>query len=182
MRSPLPMPRPRRLAGARATRLVMTLCAFWVAGHAQAGSDGLERHGAGGVLARPIAADLGFDTPPPAPTYRIGPAAAEAVPTNQWYSTTVFHRWAYPLYAQPMSYRPTEAGFEVGLPTKVVSIEDDGRKRFIRYPHVAALTVAATAYRPTHSALVAHGDWLVTVRLADDAGHGLDATVLHGSP
>jgi endoglucanase Acf2 len=182
MRSPLPTNRPRRLAGARATRIAIGFCAALIAGHAAAGGDTLERHGAGGVLARPIAADLGFDTPPPAPTYRIGAAAAQAVPTNQWYSTTVFHRWAYPLYAQPMSYRPTEAGFEVGLPKKVVAIEDDGRKRFIRYPHVPALTVGATAYHPTHSALSAHGDWLVTLRLADEAGRGLDATVLHGSP
>ena len=158
----------------------LALCFVALTTCALAASDGLERRGAGGFLVRPLASELGFDAPPPPPAFRVGEASRVAAPTNQWYSTVMFHRWAYPLYAQPLTYRPTEAGFEVGLPSKTVVIEDDGRKRFIRYPHVGAFSLSATGYTPTHSALARHDDWLVTVRLADEAGRGMDATVLHG--
>jgi hypothetical protein len=144
--------------------------------------ENFDKRGAGGFWRRPVSRDLGIESAPPAPVFRVDEAARQAAPTSQWYSTVMFHRWAYPLYAQPLTYRPTDAGFEVGLPSKEVAIEDDGRKRFIRYPHVGALVVSATNVQPTHSALAAHDDWMVTVRLADDRGQGLDATVLHGSP
>ncbi len=180
----IPTPNPLSCsARGRYAPALASLLAGLVSTLALAGSgDSLEKHGAGAVSLRPIASELGFEPAPPPAAFRVDEAALQAAPTNQWYSTAMFHRWSYPLYAQPLTYRPTEAGFEVGLPRKVVAIEDDGRKRFIRYPHSAALTVAATAFHPTHSALARHDDWLVTVRLADDAGHGLDATVLHGSP
>jgi len=175
-----PLTRSSRSAGALAT-VAIAACLLSLGVSATA-ADGFDKRGAGAIVVHPIASDLGFEAPPPPPMYRVGEAAALAAPTNQWYSTVMFHRWAYPLYAQPLTYRPTAAGFEVGLPRKVVAIEDDGRKRFIRYPHQGALTVSATAYQPTHSALAQHDDWMVTVRLADDTGQGLDATVLHGSP
>jgi endoglucanase Acf2 len=180
MHTPRPTNRSSRSAGASAAAglAALLLCL----GLSARAADSLDKHGAGAVVLRPLASELGFEAPPPAPQFRVGDAARQAAPTNQWYSTVMFHRWAYPLYAQPLTYRPTEAGFEVGLPSKVVAIEDDGRKRFIRYPHVGALSVSATAYQPTHSALAQHDDWMVTVRLADEAGQGLDATVLHGSP
>lgn len=182
MRRSLPSNRLRRPAGVVLLAALTGLIALSATAPARAAADGFERHGAGGVWVRPVAADLGFDPPPPPPAFRVGLAAEQAVPTNQWYSTTVFHRFAYPLYAQPMSYRPTPAGMEIGLPQKSVAIDDDGRRRFVRFAHAPALTVAPAAFQPTHSALAAHGDWLVTVRLADDSGQGLDTTVLHGSP
>ncbi len=183
----MPSPRPSNLgsrsAGVRPATIFAALLSSVVASFAHSASaDGLEKRGAGAFVTRPLASELGFEAPPPPPIFRVGEAAGQAVPTNQWYSTTVFHRWALPLYAQPLTYRPTESGFELGLPTKVVAIEDDGRKRFIRYPHTSAISVSSTSIHPTHSALARHDDWLVTVRLADEAGRGLDATVLHGSP
>jgi endoglucanase Acf2 len=121
--------------------------------------------------------------PPPLPaTYRTGEAATQAAPTSQWYSSTMFWRWSAPLYAQPMTFRATEAGFEVGLPDRQVALEDGGRKREIRYLHSAAITVVPEAFKPTADRLARHSDWLAELELGAAPGEALNATILHGSP
>jgi endoglucanase Acf2 len=144
-------------------------------------ADDLVTLGKGAYYGHPKSGDLGFDPPPPPAEFRAGAALAAAVPTNQWYSSSVFKRWPAPLYAQPMTYRPTAAGFELGLPSREIAILDDGRKREVRYPHAAALTVAPTAFEPTGNRLVRHSDWLVGLELANGSD-AMGVTVLHGSP
>ncbi|MEI8298506.1 MAG: glycosyl hydrolase [Pseudomonadota bacterium] len=125
---------------------------------------------------------LGPSPPPPLPQFRTSEAAKQAAPTNQWYSSAIFWRWTKPLYAQPMTYRTSEAGFEVGLPDRTFAIEDGGRKREIRYLHSAAITISPIAFKPSGSRLAKHSDWLIELEMAAGAGESLKATVLHGSP
>ncbi len=91
---------------------------------------------------------LGADAMPPAAEYRSGDALGKAAPTSQWYSSVMFQRWSQPIHAHPMTYRATEEGFELGLPTKQVAVEDKGRKVEVRYPHVPAVVVAPLAFKP----------------------------------
>ena len=156
--------------------LTLLLCA------SVASADDTVAVGLGRYHTKPASGILGSSPPPPAPEFRTGEAATQAAPTSQWYSSTMFWRWSKPLYAQPMTYRSTEAGFEVGMPTKQVAIEDGGRKREIRYLHVPALTIAPLSFKPVASKMAKHSDWLVQLEMAAGAGESLSATILHGSP
>ena len=120
------------------------------------------------------------DPLPPLGTYVTTELAGQAVPSNQWYSSVVYQRWSQPLYAQPVSYRATEKGFEVSTPQRETGTY--GGSREVRYLHRADFTLAPLGFQPADARLAARGDWSARVRLADAAGHALDATLLHGSP
>jgi endoglucanase Acf2 len=124
---------------------------------------------------------LGPDERPPLAEFRSGEAFRLAVPTNQWYSSLMFARWSYPIYAQPMTYRPSEQGFEIGQPERR-AVSPDRVQREIRYRHVAAIVVAPTEFVPQDARLARFSDWLAQVRMAASDGRALVATVLHGSP
>lgn len=104
-------------------RLLVVLLASATAGAASA-ADPVESLG----LGRYFLAPRGSEKPPVA-TYVTGEAANRPAPTNQWYSSVMFQQWSQPIHAHPMTYRATEAGFEVGLPTAKLVVEDGGRKR-----------------------------------------------------
>jgi endoglucanase Acf2 len=118
---------------------------------------------------------------PPTPTYRTGAAVGRAAPTNQWYSSVIFDRWSRPLFAQPMSYRATEDGFEIGMPEGHMSAQESGQRE-MRFPHVAAMTISATAWKPQDARLSDYSDWLAQVQMAASPTEFLSATILHGSP
>jgi endoglucanase Acf2 len=122
------------------------------------------------------------DGAPPVAEFVSGEALGKAAPTNQWYSSVMFQRWSQPLHAHPMTYRATEQGFELGLPTKRLVVEDGGRKREIQYLHAAAIVVAPMAFTPRDARLSKFSDWLAQVSMAAGEGESLQATVLHGSP
>jgi endoglucanase Acf2 len=121
------------------------------------------------------------DTSIPQAAYRTGAAAAQAAPTNQWYSSVMFGRWSYPIYAQPMTYRAGSKGFELGLPDRRAR-SPDLYQREIRYPHRAAITVAPTGFAARDARLKNFSDWSAQFSLAAANGKSLDVTVLHGSP
>jgi endoglucanase Acf2 len=116
----------------------------------------------------------------PVAEYVAGEAVGKAAPTNQWYSSVMFQRWSQPLYAQPMTYRATEQGFEVGLPAK--RFANVGGSLELSYPHVPAIVVAPKGFTPKDARLSKFSDWLVQVSMAAGEGESLTATVLHGSP
>lgn len=118
-------------------------------------------------------------TPPPAP-YRTGKAQERAAPTNQWYSSVMFARPSFPIYAQPMTYRATDTGFELGLPDRIVDSPDPGRRE-VRYPHVAAVVVSPAGFKPGGPKLSGFSDWLARITWSGDGGT-FSATVLHGDP
>lgn len=125
--------------------------------------------------------DRGTGEPrPPIAAYLTGEAARRAVPTNQWYSSVIFERWSHPVHAHPMTYRAAPEGFEIGLPARS-SVAERGIRE-IRYEHVPAITIAVDGVVPEDARLAHSSDWLAEYRLADRAGRGLSATMLHGSP
>jgi endoglucanase Acf2 len=125
---------------------------------------------------------LGADAPPPVAEYRTGEALGKAAPTSQWYSSVMFQRWSQPIHAHPMTYRASEHGFELGLPTERVTSEANGRKVEVEYPHVAAVVVSPVAFKPQDARLSKFSDWLAEISMAAPTGESLKATVLHGSP
>ncbi len=92
--------------------------------------------------------------------------------TNRWYSGLVFGD--EPVFAQPLSFQLTDAGFTLGLPKPVAT------EKTIAGPHVPALTVDVGAA----SAVVSAADPVaVTIDLLDESGEVLGHVALaEGSP
>ncbi len=116
----------------------------------------------------------------PVAEFVSGEAAGKAAPTNQWYSSVMFQRWSQVIHAHPMTYRATEEGFEVGLPTK--RFANVGGSLEVSYPHVPAIVVSPVGFKPKDARLSKFSDWLAQVSMAAGPGESLTATVLHGSP
>lgn len=116
----------------------------------------------------------------PVAEFVSGDAVGKAAPTNQWYSSVMFQRWSQPLHAHPMTYRATEEGFELGLPTK--RFANVGGSLEVSYAHAPAIVVAPLGFKPQDARLSKFSDWLAQVSMAAGAGESLTATVLHGSP
>ena len=116
----------------------------------------------------------------PVAEFVTGEAAGKAAPTNQWYSSVMFQRWSQPLHAHPMTYRATEQGFELGLPSKRHADVDGSIE--LSYPHVPAIVVSPLGFTPKDARLSKFSDWLAQVSMAAGADEALTATVLHGSP
>lgn len=120
------------------------------------------------------------DPTPPVAEFVSGEALGKAAPTNQWYSSVMFGRWSQPIHALPMTYRASEAGFELGLPVKRVATVNGSRE--VKYAHVPALVVSPTAFTPQDARLAKFSDWLAQISMAAADGAALTATVLHGNP
>ncbi len=105
--------------------------------------------GLGAYATKPPSGLLGGPIEPPAAEYRAGAALGRAAPTSQWYSSVMFERWSEALHAHPMTYRAVADGFEVGLPERRTNSNEAGLRE-IRYPHVAALTLAPIS-APRHA-------------------------------
>ncbi len=122
----------------------------------------------------------GGDGPLPVAEFVSGEAVGKAAPTNQWYSSVMFQRWSQVIHAHPMTYRATEAGFEIGLPSK--RFANEGGSLELSYPHVPAIVVSPVGFKPKDARLSKFSDWLAQVSMAAGQGESLTATVLHGSP
>ncbi len=163
-----------------ASTLFGLICLFASAG-AIAGDATAVSLGLGTYYTKPQSGMLGSAPVPPLAEYRIGEAATRAAPTNQWYSSVIFNQWSRPLYAHPMTYRSTEAGFEVGMPDRrLVTLKIGPRE--VQYAHAAALVISPVAFKPKDSRLSDYSDWLAQIRMAAGPSEALTATVLHGSP
>ena len=120
--------------------------------------------------------------PPPAP-YRTEAMLKLAAPTSQWYSTLIFSPKPEPIYAQPLTFRTTAAGFEMALPAKqVVATERQGGKDVeIHYGHRDALAFSPMAFEPEPAKLAKATDWSIDISMAR-GGDQMLATIAHGSP
>ncbi|OYT86685.1 MAG: hypothetical protein CFE46_14555 [Burkholderiales bacterium PBB6] len=135
-----------------------------------------ERHGAGAVTLAPRGSDAAV---PPAPM-RTPEMLKRAAPTNQWFSTLIFNRDPEPIYAQPLSVRPVQAGLEVALPQKLI-VPTERRDVEVQYPHAQPVLVQPTAFKPWPARLAKQGDWSIDIAMGDGPDT-LTATVAHGSP
>ena len=120
------------------------------------------------------------DRNPPQAKFRTGQALKQAAPTNQWYSSVVFTQWTEVLHANPLTFKATQDGFEMGLPTMQV-VPSQRQDNEIFYPHGADLLFSPTAFKPTAANLDNHGDWSIDIGL-DDGEDRFLATIAHGSP
>jgi endoglucanase Acf2 len=122
----------------------------------------------------------GSDRDPPAASMRTPALLATAAQTNQWYSSLIFGATPEPIYAQPLSVRPTTAGLEIALPRKEVVPTSRGDTE-IHYPHRDPLVIAPVAFAPGAARLAQAGDWSIAIDQSNGADRLL-ATVAHGSP
>ncbi|WP_062204824.1 glycosyl hydrolase [Streptomyces sp. NBRC 109706] len=107
--------------------------------------------------------------------------AGQPVPTNDWWTSLVFKRYAdiphsQPMYGHPLSYRAVAGGLEVGYQTQP---NVDGS--YYNFPHQADLTLGVAGLNSPDTKADGWSDWTVTPYW-EDAGHTFRATIGHGSP
>ena len=117
--------------------------------------------------------------PPPAPL-RTEAMLKQAAPTNQWYSTLIFNPKPEALFAHPLTFKATPAGFELALPSKEV-LPTERRDVEISYPHRHPLLFSPLAFEPGPAKLAKATDWAIDIVMTTGADQML-ATVGHGSP
>ena len=167
----------RRAKGIAMRLVKLAVCAIALAlCNAGTGWAQTVRVGAGTMLLAPRSGDK---APPTAPL-RTDAMLKQAAPTNQWYSTLIFNTKPDPIYAQPLTFRTTPAGFEMALPTKLV-VPTERQDVEIHYPHADALVFAPVAFEPEPARLAKASDWAIDISMAR-AGDEMLVTVAHGSP
>lgn len=122
----------------------------------------------------------GSDKPPPAAQMRTGPMQYRAAPTNQWYSTLLFNPAPEALFAHPVTYKTTSAGFEMALASREV-VPTERRDVEIHYPHKDAIVLSAVAFPMGMARLVTASDWAIDMVMGQGTEQML-ATVAHASP
>ncbi|MBL8329451.1 MAG: hypothetical protein JNJ71_11400 [Rubrivivax sp.] len=143
--------------------------------HAQAPA-GMQAVGAGNVALQP----RGIDAKVPAAPFRTPAMLQRAAPTNQWYSALIFNEQPESIYALPLTFRATPAGFELALPRKEV-VPTERRDVEIHYSHKNPIVISPTAFESGRALLAGHSDWAVDVALGRGADR-FDVTIAHGSP
>ncbi len=118
----------------------------------------------------------------PAAPHRSPALMQRAAPTSQWYSTLIFSTKPQPVYAQPLSVRPSAAGLEISLPQKEVW-PTPRKDTQIAYPHREPVVIGSTAVDKAGWRLESTSDWAIRLRLAATQGSAdMQATIAHGSP
>jgi endoglucanase Acf2 len=124
--------------------------------------------------------------------YRTQDMAQKALPTNTWYSSLMYMQWSDVLHAHPLTFKATEDGLEMGVPSKeVVPIERikawEGHpaagapKVAVVHPHKNALRISPAEFKPEDARLGAAGDWNIAVDM-NRGGDQFRARISHGSP
>ncbi|MFD8196593.1 glycosyl hydrolase [Streptomyces wuyuanensis] len=115
---------------------------------------------------------------------KVTPAMADKpVPTNDWWSSLAFQRfagnpWSENMYGHPLTYKSVSGGLEVGYPT---SHQIVGGGRQYEFPHKADLTLGLVGLDSPDAKADGWSDWTVTPYWNDGA-RTLRATIGHGLP
>jgi endoglucanase Acf2 len=120
------------------------------------------------------------DPKPPVAPFRTDALLAQAAPTNQWYSTLVFHERPDAIYAHPLSVKAVAAGIEVALPRQQV-VPTERQDVEIHYAHQSPLLVSPVAFTAGKAKLARISDWSIDISQAQGTD-ALLSTVTHGSP
>ncbi|RBM08950.1 glycosyl hydrolase [Streptomyces sp. PT12] len=107
--------------------------------------------------------------------------AGQPIPTNDWWSSLVFKRYAdqphsQPMFGHPLSYQAVDSGLEVGYPT-----QPDVSGVSYHFPHQADLTVGVAGLNSPDTKADGWSDWTVSPYW-EGGGATLRATIGHGSP
>ena len=125
-------------------------------------------------------APKGSDKAAPVAAMRTPAMLATAAQTNQWYSTLIFNPKPEALFAHPLTYKTTAAGFEMALATKLV-VPTVRRDVEIHYPHREALVFSPVAFEAGPAKLAKASDWAIDIVMARGDDQML-VTVAHASP
>jgi endoglucanase Acf2 len=109
--------------------------------------------------------------------------ADEPVPTNDWWSSLVYQRYAgnpysEPMYGHPLTYKAVSGGLEIGYPTEPAIV---GEGRQYEYPHRPDLTLGLDGLNSPDTKVDGWSDWTVTPYWSD-GDRTLRATIGHGLP
>ena len=133
--------------------------------------------GAGTYFTAPKGRDKGL----PAAPFRTEAMLKRAAPTSQWYSTLIFNAKPAPIYAQPLTVKPTAEGLEIALAGQGSHGNANAATPKSRYPHREPLLVAPLGFKPGPAKLAGAGDWSIDISMARDADD-MRATVARGNP
>lgn len=105
------------------------------------------------------------------------------VPTNQWWSSLVYPRYAgntysEAMYGHPLTYKAAPRGLEIGYPTDPAIV---GEGRQYEYNHQADLTLGLAGLNSPDTKVDGWSDWTVTPYWSDSARE-FRATIGHGMP
>ncbi|MET9390244.1 glycosyl hydrolase [Streptomyces sp. NPDC006624] len=115
---------------------------------------------------------------------KVTPAMADKpVPTNDWWSSLIFQRfasnpWSENMYGHPLTYKAVSGGLEVGYPTDHQIV---GGGRQYEFAHKADLTLGLAGLNSPDAKADGWSDWTVTPYWKDSA-RTLRATIGHGLP
>ena len=122
----------------------------------------------------------GKDPRPPAAPFRTPALLSQAAPTNQWYSTLIFHEKPEAIFAHPLSVKATNKGIEVSLPRQEV-VPTERRDVEIHYAHKNPILVSSPTLNLGKAKLARSSDWSIDISQAQ-GNDQLLTTVSHGSP
>ncbi|WP_374985405.1 glycosyl hydrolase [Streptomyces fradiae] len=105
------------------------------------------------------------------------------VPTNDWWSSLAFQRfaanpWSENMYGHPLTYKAVSGGLEVGYPTTHQVV---GGGRQYEFPHKADLTLGLAGLDSPDAKADGWSDWTVSPYWSDGA-RTLRTTIGHGLP
>ncbi|MBB1259132.1 glycosyl hydrolase [Streptomyces alkaliterrae] len=115
---------------------------------------------------------------------KVTPAMADTpVPTNDWWSSLAFQRfagnpWSENMYGHPLTYKAVSGGLEVGYPT-THRIVGEGRQ--YEFPHKADLTLGLVGLNSPDAKADGWSDWTVSPYWSDGT-RSLRTTIGHGLP
>nr|WP_312892791.1 glycosyl hydrolase [Allostreptomyces psammosilenae] len=114
---------------------------------------------------------------------KVVPGVTEPVPTNDWWSSLAFQRYAgnpysENLYPHPLAAKAVASGLEISYPTQH-QIVGDGRQ--YEFPHARDLTLGVPGLNSPDTRVADWSDWTVTAQWADGA-RTFRATLGHGLP
>ncbi|MEC4019654.1 glycosyl hydrolase [Streptomyces sp. H27-D2] len=110
-------------------------------------------------------------------------AADKPLPTNDWWSSLAFQRYAgnpysEAMYGHPLTYKAVSGGLEVGYPTTPAVV---GNGRQYEYAHKRDLTLGLAGLNSPDAKADSWSDWTVTPYWSDGS-RTLRTTIGHGSP
>ncbi|WP_182876124.1 glycosyl hydrolase [Microbispora sp. H10670] len=116
-------------------------------------------------------------------TPKVTSNVTRKVPTNDWWSSLAFQRYAgnpysENMYGHPLAFHAVAGGLEVSYPTTPL-ISADGRQ--YEFPHARDLTLGVTGLNSPDTRVDDWSDWTVTPYWSDGA-RSLRATIGHGLP
>ena len=122
----------------------------------------------------------GQDPRPPSAPFRTPELLTKAAPTNQWYSSLIFHEKPEALFAHPFSVKPTDSGIEVALPRQEV-VPTERQDVEIHFAHQNPVRVSSPSLNLGKAKLARSSDWSIDISQAQGQDRLL-TTVTHGSP